>query len=100
MNVTVLVDCENDSVKTALEVAGALGVGLRGVCLDTSAGLVDEGLRRALEALHAPVDAYGVGSSLVRGSNDFTADVTTVDGRPCAKTGRGEKGNPRLQRVM
>ena len=35
-----------------------------------------------------PVDAYGVGSSLIRGSNDFTADVVLVDGRPCAKVGR------------
>ena len=28
-----------------------------------------------------PVDAYGVGSSLIRGSNDFTADVVMVDER-------------------
>ena len=35
-----------------------------------------------------PVDAYGVGSSLIRGENDFTADVVLVDGRPCAKVGR------------
>ena len=36
----------------------------------------------------SPVDAYGVGSSLVRGENDFTADVVRVDGRDCAKAGR------------
>ena len=35
-----------------------------------------------------PVDAYGVGSSLLRGQNDFTADVVRVDGRPVAKVGR------------
>ena len=35
-----------------------------------------------------PVDAYGVGSSLIRGSNDFTADVVLTDGRPSAKVGR------------
>ena len=29
-----------------------------------------------------PVDAYGVGSSLLRGANDFTADVVMVDGEP------------------
>ena len=46
-----------------------------------------------------PVDAYGVGSSLIRGDNDFTADVVRVDGRPCAKVGRRYSPNPRLERV-
>src|SRR5437899_1995590 len=41
MNVTVLVDFENDSVRTALEVADALGDRLWGVRLDTSETLVD-----------------------------------------------------------
>ena len=27
-----------------------------------------------------PVDAYGVGSSLIRGENDFTADIVVADG--------------------
>jgi nicotinate phosphoribosyltransferase len=45
------------------------------------------------------VDAYGVGSSLLRGSSDYTADVVRVDGRPCAKVGREERPNPRLQPV-
>jgi len=44
----------------------------------------------------ALVDAYGVGSSLLRGQNDFTADIVRVDGRPLAKVGRGERPNPRL----
>ena len=35
-----------------------------------------------------PVDAYGVGSSLIRGENDFTADLIVTDGRPSAKVGR------------
>lgn len=48
----------------------------------------------------APVDAYGVGSALLAGANDFTADVVAVDGRPCAKTGRHERPNPRLERVL
>jgi nicotinate phosphoribosyltransferase len=143
MNITVLVDFDNDSVQTALDVAGALGERLWGVRLDTSERLVDRALqdvpnqeahhgvtpllaqrvRRALdlggyehvrivvsggfnpakitafEAAGAPVDAYGVGSSLLRGSNDFTADVVRVDGRPVAKAGRSEKPNPRLSRV-
>ena len=51
---------------------------------------------RVFEERGVPVDAYGVGSSLLRGSNDFTADVVRVDGRPVAKAGRSEKPNPRL----
>jgi nicotinate phosphoribosyltransferase len=46
-----------------------------------------------------PVDAYGVGSSLIRGDNDFTADVVLLEGRPCAKKGRRYAPNPRLTRV-
>jgi nicotinate phosphoribosyltransferase len=143
MNVTVLVDWENDSVRTALEVAERLGPMLWGVRLDTSETLVDRSLfeemggydprgvnprlvekvRSALDAggfpevrivasggfdaerinrfetAGIPVDAYGVGSSLIRGSNDFTADVVIVNGRPCAKVGRRHLPNPRLQRV-
>jgi nicotinate phosphoribosyltransferase len=46
------------------------------------------------------VDAYGVGSALRRGENDFTADVVRVDGVPRAKAGREERPNPRLRPVM
>ena len=46
-----------------------------------------------------PVDAYGVGSALIRGENDFTADVVVRDGHPAAKAGRGYLPNPRLERV-
>jgi nicotinate phosphoribosyltransferase len=143
MNVTVLVDFENDSVRTALEVAEALGSKLWGVRLDTSDKLVDRALLdemgefkptgvapelvhkvrgalddagfgevkivasggftvdriREFEASGVPVDAYGVGSSLIRGENDFTADVVCVDGRPCGKVGRRYKSNPRLDPV-
>src|SRR5206468_518570 len=77
MNVTVLVDFHNNSVDTALQVAEALQDKLWDV----------------------PVDAYGVGSSLSRGQNDFTADVVLLDGRPCAKVGRAYRPNPRLARV-
>jgi len=44
LNVTVLVDFQNDSVQTALEVARALGPRLWGVRLDTSESLVDRSL--------------------------------------------------------
>ncbi len=55
---------------------------------------------RAFERASVPVDAYGVGSSLLRGANDFTADVVRVDGRPCAKVGREERPAPRLTPVV
>ena len=143
MSVTVLVDFEDDSVRTALEVAEALGDRLWGVRLDTSETLVDRSLwdelgdfkptgvnerlvRKTRDALDAagfervrivvsggftvekirafeergvPVDAYGVGSSLIRGANDFTADVVVTDGRPAGKFGRHLRENPRLELV-
>jgi nicotinate phosphoribosyltransferase len=143
MNITVLVDFENDSVRTALEVASALGPKLWGVRLDTSEDMVDrslfeqmggfkptgvnprlvENVRSALdqagfrdvrivasggftvdrirefEGAGVPVDAYGVGSSLIRGDNDFTADIVRVNGEPRAKAGRRYTANPRLERV-
>jgi nicotinate phosphoribosyltransferase len=142
-NVVVLVDFENDSVRTALEVARALGPRLWGVRLDTSGQLVDRSLwsemgdfdprgvnerlvrkvRDALDAdgfeqvrivasggftvekirrfeeLGVPVDSYGVGSSLIRGENDFTGDVVMTGGRPSAKVGRRYRPNDRLELV-
>jgi nicotinate phosphoribosyltransferase len=143
MNVTVLVDFENDSLRTSLAVAHTLGPRLWGVRLDTSEDMVDRSLlnelggfkptgvnprlvekvRRGLDAAGfsdvrivasggfnakrirefeeqgVPVDAYGVGSSLIRGDNDFTADVVLLEARPCAKAGRRYRPNPHLERV-
>ena len=62
MNVTVLVDFENDSVKTALQVAEALGPKLWGVRLDTSEKLVD----RALLDEMGEFKPTGVAPQLVR----------------------------------
>jgi nicotinate phosphoribosyltransferase len=142
VNVVVLVDFENHSARTAVEVANALGESLWGVRLDTAETLVDESLadlgeraprgvapelvervRAALDAaghsrvrivasggfdaerierfeeLGTPVDAYGVGSALMRGQNDFTADVVLVEGRPVAKVGRRHNPSTRLEPV-
>src|SRR5207248_3171470 len=143
LNVVVLVDFENDSVRTALEVANELGPRLWGVRLDTSESLVDRSLwaemgdfkptgvnerlvRKVRDALDdagfagvrivasggftaeqiadferkgVPVDAYGVGSSLIRGSNDFTADIVLTDGKPSAKAGRRYRPSERLETV-
>ena len=54
----------------------------------------------AFEEAGAPVDVYAVGSSLLRGRTDFTADVVAVDGKPMAKVGRRLRPNPRLARVV
>jgi nicotinate phosphoribosyltransferase len=51
------------------------------------------------EKLQVPVDAYGVGSYLMRGVNAFTADVVRLEGEPCAKVGRRYSLNPRLELV-
>jgi nicotinate phosphoribosyltransferase len=143
MNIVVLVDFDNDSVRTALEVAEALGTRLWGVRLDTSHTLVDRSLMdrmgsfdprgvnpelvrlvraalddaghrhvrivvsggfttdriREFERQKVPVDAYGVGSSLIRGDNDFTADIVLVEGHPRAKVGRELLPNDRMERV-
>ena len=143
MNVTVLVDFENDSPRTALAVARALGDRLWGVRLDTSESLVDRSLLgelgdfnpigvnarlvwkvrealdgegfervrivasggfdvekiRSFEESGVPVDAYGIGSSLIRGSNDFTGDIVITDGEPSAKSGRRYRPSSRLERV-
>lgn len=73
--------------------------GFRHVRIVVSGGFDAAKIRR-FEAMGVPVDAYGVGSSLLRGEYDFTADVVMVDGRPCAKAGRSYRPNPRLERVV
>ena len=143
VNVVVLVDFENDSVRTSLEVARAMGERLWGVRLDTSRTLVDRSLwnemgdfdprgvnerlvRKVRDALdengfervrivvsggfdvdriqefeskNVPVDSYGVGSSLIRGDNDFTADIVLTDGLQSSKVGRSYRPNARLELV-
>ena len=132
MNVTVLVDFENDSVSTALEVARALGPTALGRAARHLESLVDRSLWnemgdfsrpastsgscarcatrstatgssgsrssspaasrvekiREFEQAGVPVDSYGVGSSLIRGSNDFTGR-RRAHRRPPVREGRG-----------
>ena len=54
---------------------------------------------RAFEEDGVPVDAYGVGASIMEGRWDFTADVVRLDGKPQAKAGRELRMNPRLEKV-
>ena len=72
--------------------------GFRDVRIVVSGGFTADRIRD-FEAQGVRVDAYGVGSSLIRGSNDFTADIVMVDGRPCAKVGREYRPNDRLSEV-
>ena len=53
----------------------------------------------AFEAAGVPVDSYAVGSSLLKGSADYTADVVLREGRPCAKVGRRFREPARLHPV-
>jgi len=69
-----------------------------GLRIVASGGFTPEKIRD-FERMEVPVDAYGVGSSLLRGENDFTADVVVRDGQPAAKAGRGYLPNPRLESV-
>jgi nicotinate phosphoribosyltransferase len=79
--------------------AGLDRAGFDGVRIVASGGFDAERIR-AFEEKGVPVDAYGVGSSLIRGDNDFTADIVLLEGRPCAKAGRRYSPNQRLERVM
>jgi len=54
---------------------------------------------QAFEAAGVPVDSYAVGSSLLKGTADYTADVVLREGRPCAKVGRYYRPSDRLQPV-
>jgi nicotinate phosphoribosyltransferase len=80
-------------VREALDAAGFASVHI------VVSGGFDVAKIRAFERDGVPVDAYGVGSSLIRGANDFTADVVTLEGRPCAKIGRRFRENSRLDLV-
>jgi nicotinate phosphoribosyltransferase len=80
-------------VRAALDAAG-----FEHVRIVASGGFTAEKIR-SFEEEGVPVDAYGVGSSLIRGDNDFTADIVLTDGRPSAKVGRRLRPNDRLERV-
>jgi nicotinate phosphoribosyltransferase len=72
--------------------------GFERIKIVASGGFTIEKIRQ-FEESGVPVDAYGVGSSLIRGSNDFTSDIVLTDGLPSAKIGRKYKPNPRLELV-
>ncbi|WP_324673256.1 nicotinate phosphoribosyltransferase [Mycoplasma sp. 888] len=48
------------------------------------------------ESLNVPVDYYGVGQSIFKLNNSFSADATILNGNPEAKEGRRYRENPNL----
>jgi nicotinate phosphoribosyltransferase len=74
------------------------GEGFTHVRIVASGGFDADKIRRFKRA-GVPVDAYGVGSALIRGRYDFTADVVLREGQDVAKTGRRHRPNARLERV-
>ncbi|WP_246551662.1 nicotinate phosphoribosyltransferase [Miltoncostaea oceani] len=81
------------AVREALDAAGHQRIKI------LVSGGFDAAKIRSFAARGVPVDAYGVGSSLLRGENDFTADIVRTDGAPSAKVGRAEIPSDRLERV-
>lgn len=83
------------NVRAALDEAG-----FSSVRIVASGGFNVERIRH-FERERVPVDAYGIGSSLVgnHGDFDFTADIVRTNGKPSAKAGRMERPNPRLELV-
>ncbi|ADU31524.1 nicotinate phosphoribosyltransferase [Evansella cellulosilytica] len=51
------------------------------------------------EKMGAPIDMYGVGSSLLKIHIGFTGDNVILDGKSEAKTGRKFRDNPRLEKI-
>jgi nicotinate phosphoribosyltransferase len=59
---------------------------------------------KQFEDRNIPVDAYAVGSALLRGIYDFTADIALAEKKgemvECHKVGRPYRSNPRLEKVV
>jgi len=72
--------------------------GFKNVKIIVSGGFNPEKISE-FETKGVPVDAYGVGSALLHGSYDFTADVVLREGKPCAKVGRRFLKNDRLSKM-
>ncbi len=132
INRIALVDTFHDEAEDALRVARALGDRLWGIRLDTPtergrvtpdlvkevrarldqagfpnvkivvSGGVDLERVQLFKETGAPIDAYGVGSTISAAPPiDFTGDLKEIDGKPIAKRGRipGITENPRLKRI-
>ncbi|EIE40652.1 nicotinate phosphoribosyltransferase [Mycoplasmopsis canis] len=56
----------------------------------------DEKKIKLFQDLEVPVDYYGVGQSIFKLNNSFSADATILNGKPEAKEGRGYRNNLNL----
>jgi nicotinate phosphoribosyltransferase len=72
--------------------------GFRHIRVIVSGGFTAERIR-AFERAGVPVNSYAVGSSLLKGECDYTADVVLREGKPCAKVGRHYRRSERLEEV-
>jgi nicotinate phosphoribosyltransferase len=72
--------------------------GFNHVKIMVSGGFTAEKIQ-TFEAEQTPADVYAVGSSLFNENVNFTADIVSIEGNPCAKVGRHYRENPRLQPV-
>ena len=72
--------------------------GFENVKIVVSGGFNPERINE-FEKNSVPVDAYGIGSYLMQGNYDFTADVVQVEGVNLAKFGRAYKNNDRLSAI-
>ncbi len=85
-------------VKTVRAVLDAAGFSQVGIVV--SGGLTPQRIAHFVAA-DAQVDAFGLGSSVVRNSGtfDFTADIVEVDGKAVSKAGRELRPNVNLKRL-
>jgi nicotinate phosphoribosyltransferase len=73
--------------------------GFRHVKIIVSGGF-NPGRIEHFEKLNVPVDIYAVGSWILSGRFDYTADVVRLNGQPLSKVGRTYHPNPRLEKVQ
>jgi nicotinate phosphoribosyltransferase len=82
-----------EKVRAALDTEG-----FKNVKIIVSGGFYPDRIRH-FEELGTPVDIYAVGSWILSGRFDYTADAVLLDGKPISKVGREYRPNPRLELV-
>jgi nicotinate phosphoribosyltransferase len=82
-----------ENVRNALDKAG-----FSAVKIIVSGGFTPDKIAH-FESAGVPVDVYAVGSWMLSGRNEFTADAVRVDGKNLAKAGREYHPNDRLRQV-
>lgn len=72
--------------------------GFKRVKIIVSGGFNPEKIKH-FETTKTPVDIYAVGSNILSGQIDFTADAVRLNGKSLAKTGRKYFPNSRLSKL-